>query len=167
MVEQNPQDPERRAYFNVNIETRQVPLDWKHPKDENGDYIPLLSRTDKNRYTASEIKYMRDEGSIKSPEEIETWYMPDFSSMPEDQTGICAYEAVTEGTPISPVFPNTPTGRFELAKYCSENAIVFGEHKVPDIEAWCGILFDSVNALFNPKEGAIEFTLPPQNKPLY
>lgn len=141
-----------------------MPLDWKHPKDERGEYIPLQRRD--LSYTEGEIEEGLAEGWLKSRQEAEDMLMPDFSNIPEDQMGICAYESVTEGTPISPVFPNTPTDRFELAQYCSENATVFGYQKAPDIEAWCRILFDSVNALFNPKEGTIEFPLPPQNKHL-
>ena len=162
MVEQNPEGAEKKSFFGINREIRLVPLNWQHPKDPNGDYIPLLSRTDKNRFTSSEIKDMQDEGMLTSPEEIETLFMPDFSSISEDQMGICAYEAVTKGTPISPVFPNTPTGRFELVKYCSDNAFVFADRKAPDIEVWFGILFGSTAALFNVQEGTIEFPLPPQ-----
>ena len=66
--------------------------------------------------------------------------MPDASGLRADDTEIVAYETVSEGTPISPVFPNTSEGRLALVNYCAEHATTFGEHRA-DAEAWAAILF--------------------------
>ncbi len=62
--------------------------------------------------------------------------MPQPGATPE----IAAYETTTEGTPISPAFPNTPEGRRDLVAYCAEHAFVFG-HQRAGGEAWAAILF--------------------------
>ena len=61
-----------------------------------------------------------------------TWNVPD--------TEIAAYEATSEGTPISPAFPNTDEGRLALINYCAEHCFTFGDHR-GDAEAWAAILF--------------------------
>jgi len=56
------------------------------------------------------------------------------------ETEIMAYETTTEGTPISPAFPNTPAGKLDLVRHCAENCTTFGDHKA-DGETWAAILF--------------------------
>jgi hypothetical protein len=53
---------------------------------------------------------------------------------------MAAYETTTEGTPISPAFPNTHEGLVALIRYCAEHCTTFGEHRA-DAEAWAAILF--------------------------
>jgi hypothetical protein len=53
---------------------------------------------------------------------------------------IAAYETTTEGTPISPAFPDTPEGRLALVNYCAEHATTWGDHRA-DAETWAAILF--------------------------
>ena len=66
--------------------------------------------------------------------------------LPEDmpdamgETEIAAYETTSEGTPISPAFPNTPEGRLALVNHCAERETTFGDHGA-DAEAWAAILF--------------------------
>jgi hypothetical protein len=62
--------------------------------------------------------------------------------MPEPGEGaeIMAYETTTEGTPISPAFPDTPDGRLALVNHCAEHATTFGRHRA-GAEAWAAILF--------------------------
>jgi hypothetical protein len=72
-------------------------LEWEHPKDESGHFIPLSSRD-----TARFAELTQDGWS---PEEILTEFMPDFSTVPKKQMGLAVYETTTEGTPLSPVFP--------------------------------------------------------------
>lgn len=151
--------PEKGAFFSVNRELRRVPLDWQHPKDKEGYDEPLLSRDSK--YTDEDIDEMLKDGDIKSKDEVSTWFMPDFSDVPDEKMGICAYECTTEGTPISPVFPNTSRGRFELAKYCAQNYSVFGENKA-DIESWAGILYGNADCYFNLADETIEIFERPQ-----
>jgi hypothetical protein len=53
---------------------------------------------------------------------------------------IIAYETMSEGTPISPAFPDTPEGRLGLLRHCAAHATTFGKHRA-GIEAWAAILF--------------------------
>ena len=66
------------------------------------------------------------------PEEI-----PDPADGP---TAIMGYETVTEGTPISPAFPNTREGRLDLVRWCAAHCTTLGEHRA-GAEAWAAILF--------------------------
>ncbi len=66
--------------------------------------------------------------------------MPDVASLAREETEIVAYEAVSEGTPISPPFPNTPEGRLGLVAYCSQHCTTFANHTA-DAEAWAALLF--------------------------
>ena len=78
-------------------EIRVIPRGWQHPRREGGRYQPLLP-----------ADYAFDDDQERWPQ------MPDASRLPEGETEIAAYEAVSEGTPISPAFPNTPEGRRAL-----------------------------------------------------
>ena len=161
MAENNPNKEVRLLAFS-NRETRQVPLDWHHPVDPNdgSGFKPLLPRerlTDENYE-----EYLEDDPTL-TREEFESWFMPDFSKIPPEKMGISAYESTTEGTPISPVFPNTPEGKFELAKYCMENATTVASHK-SGIEAWCAILYGEGLASVDMKSGRVEMSLPRQDK---
>ncbi|MDZ4278006.1 MAG: hypothetical protein U1B78_02585 [Dehalococcoidia bacterium] len=99
-----------QAAFVANREVRTVPKGWLHP-EAAGRPRPLL------------------------PEE-----MPGVAGLAPDQTKIVAYETTTEGTPISPPFPNTPEGRLALVRHCAEHETTFGDHKAGP-EAWAVILF--------------------------
>jgi hypothetical protein len=101
-------------------EVREIRAGWQHPKDASGRYIPLLPfgyQTDGERAPADEM-------------------MPP----PLGDILICAYEAVTEGTPISPGFPDTAEGRLALCGWLAEHRLVLGSRKV-DVEAWTALLF--------------------------
>lgn len=100
-------------------EVREVPKGWRHPKDGDGRFIPLLP-TD----------YWSDEDVSPAAR------MPGATGEVE----IAAYEVTTEGTPISPSFPNTPAGKLALVNWCAANATTFGAHRA-DSEAWAAILF--------------------------
>jgi hypothetical protein len=67
--------------------------------------------------------------------------------------GICTYEEVSEGAPISPIYPDTPEGRQQLLIYLTENQPIWGNRKT-GVEGWTMALFG--NALFNPKENSVE-----------
>ena len=56
------------------------------------------------------------------------------------ESKIAAYETTTEGTPISPAFPNTPAGKLALVRHCAEQERTFGDRRA-DAEAWAAILF--------------------------
>lgn len=104
-------------------EIRRVPLDWEHPKNERGHFIPMYDKSHAAvvaAWTDGLVAWNRGdeilpdgtplaaakavaesweewEGGMPSPE----WYRPEFTS---DPVGYQIYENVTEGTPISPVF---------------------------------------------------------------
>ena len=59
---------------------------------------------------------------------------------PGDETAIAAYETTSEGTPISPSFPDRPEGHLELVRYCAANCTTFADYQA-DAEAWAVILF--------------------------
>jgi hypothetical protein len=137
--------------FIVNREIRRVPLDWQHPRLENGQYIPLFPA---GSYSESEIYSLLGEG--KTLQEIASWQMPDFSNVPAEQLGLCVYETTSEGLPISPVFPNTPEGRWALVHYCAQFATVFANRKV-NAEAWAELLFGDSLAVVDSETGRVLF----------
>ncbi|MDO8269691.1 MAG: hypothetical protein Q7T54_03410 [Candidatus Levybacteria bacterium] len=146
---------EKGSFASATREIRFVPLSWEHPKDETGAYKPLMSRD--MAYTEEEIEEGLADGRISSREELDTWFMPDFSNVPEEEMGICAYESTTEGTPISPVRSNNPQGRFEIARYCAENNSVFVTQR-GDIETWAAILYSNNTALVDLQNGRVEIS---------
>jgi len=101
--------------FVGSYEAREIPRGWQHPKDERGRYVPLLP-----------YGYPFDNSQEPSPT------MPD----PGDDPDVMAYEAVSEGTPISPAFAQSR----DLVLYCAEHCMTFGDHKAGP-EAWAAILF--------------------------
>lgn len=135
--------PEVKMVSFAQREIRRVPLGFEHPKNEYGHYIGLIG-PGQGQYEPEEIQEMLEDGTIQSPEDMKSWYMPDFSDVPEDEMGICAYETCTEGTPISPVFPDTPQGRLALLHHVTENETTFADHKT-SIEGWAAILFSTDN----------------------
>lgn len=112
-------------------EVRRVPLEWQHPRDDRGNFRPLLETTPMQY---AECRRQWEAGFVKGYGEIEwearrdsgttfeEWYgdatdderMPDFPDGAE--LGYCMYETCTEGTPISPVF-ETPE---QLARWLAD-----------------------------------------------
>ncbi len=115
---------------------RFVPLDWQHPRDAKGNYLPIRRRR---------------------PEDVgeEDGLMPEFSDVPDDQIGICAYNT-TENIPISPVYQDTIEGRLELLKHCSANKTVWSSYRA-DGETWAGILFSKRDCTLDTQTGRVEF----------
>jgi hypothetical protein len=109
---------DHKIVFVGGYEVREIPRGWQHPKDARG-YIPLLP-----------FGYEFD------PSQEDAHTMPE----PAGEAEVVAYETVSEGTPISPAFPNTPEGRLDLLRYCAEHCTTFGDHKA-DAEAWAALLF--------------------------
>jgi hypothetical protein len=116
---------EHSAYAIPNREMRAFPKGWQHPKDTNGKHIALLPYG----YAGDE-----NDGPVATPN----------TTMPptplRGETEIAAYETVSEGTPISPAFPDTPEGRLALVRHCAEHCTTFADHRA-DAEAWAAILF--------------------------
>jgi len=90
-------------------EIRRVHLDYEHPRDESGDFIPLfecrLWEIDRTVVFGSWEEYVAARNK-KYPEEASTYdrsiYMPTWQE--SERIGWCVYENVSEGTPWSPVF---------------------------------------------------------------
>ena len=114
--------------FITNREVRWIPRGWQHPKDARGKYVPLLDR----RYWDELARELGEDSPLISQP------MPRVSR--EDEVEIAAYETTTEGTPISPAFPDTPDGRLALVNYCAEHATTYGSFKAGP-EAWAAVLF--------------------------
>ena len=126
-------------------------------RDENGEWIPLADR----RFFTDELVAERiADGSVRSREEIEAGYMPDFSLVSSERMGIQAYETTTEGTPISPVFPDTPDGRFALVQYCADHETTFGPYTATPTE-WAQILFGHDQLAVNIETGTIDLVSEP------
>ena len=105
--------PQREVAFVGGRELRTIPKGWRHPRDPQRKnwYQPLL------------------------PEQ-----MPGVAGLAPDETAIAAYETTTEGTPISPPFPNTPAGQLDLVAFCAVQCTTWGDNKGGP-EAWAVILF--------------------------
>jgi len=79
---------------------RKVPKDWQHPKDENGNYIPMHEHFP---YTPEEIREGLLEGwLVLDKENFGIPIMPDWSD--GERTHLMMYETTSEGTPLSPAF---------------------------------------------------------------
>jgi hypothetical protein len=129
--------------FIPNREVRWIPKGWQHPKDAKGRYVPLLPNgyCDANGFTDEEKANARE--------------MPSTTGAARAQgLEIAAYETTTEGTPISPAFPDTPEGRLALVNWCAENETTFGDHKA-DAEAWAGILLTDQVVTVDPEDGSV------------
>ncbi len=154
-------------------EVRMVPSWWRHPKDENGHFIPLLgdsfkesvakwdevARQWKNGFVRdyatdkwkprdpNQSTFEEDEGT--RPEEAD--YMPEWSQ--GVRTHCQMYETTNEGEPISPVL-ETPE---ELARWLVENnASAFG-NRGATYEQWLATIKHgwAISAIFSPKTGLV------------
>ena len=100
---------------------RRVPLNWKHPKDENDHYLPMFDEdyeTALKRWNDNSMAWENGthKDLINKPKHKEKYptfqdwdggppdpevYRPKFADEP---THYQIYEDVTEGTPFSPIF---------------------------------------------------------------
>jgi len=140
-LEQNNIFQEERMVVTSNRVVRRVPLLWQHPIGDNGQYIPLSDSalfSEEDLYTEGKDMELCVTGEQ---------FMPDFTEVPDNEMGICAYEEVSEGTPISPVFPDTPEGRIALGKYCAQNTRILNRPVTADIIFSKGITLIDVKGL--------------------
>lgn len=137
---------------------RKVAANWQHPKNENGNYIPLLDGKFSERLAKWEEeneqweKGFRDDwnGGWKPREADELnmtfteWdgekpvkedYMPEWEE--EELTHIQLYENTSEGTPISPVYLASEIDK--LCEYAAENCSTFADFKASK-EEWQSML---------------------------
>ena len=101
-------------------EIRRVPLDWEHPRDDEGNYISMYDQdyesamdewlADLQSWSDGTHEALIDKPNLKdkidfcgrngSPPDKE-YYRPKFES---DPIGYQVYQNISKGTPISPVF---------------------------------------------------------------
>jgi len=115
---------------------RFVPFEWNHPKDAEDNYLPLRRR---------------------EPDDVgkKDGLMPDFSDVPDDQIGICAYNT-TDNIPISTVYQDTPEGRLDLLEYCSVNKTIWSSYR-GGCETWAGVLFSNRPFSIDCRTRRVEF----------
>ena len=137
---------------------RKVASNWQHPKNENGNYIPLLDGKFSERLAKWEEeneqweKGFRDDwnGGWKPREAdklnmtfaewdgekpVKEDYMPEWKE--EELTHIQLYENTSEGTPISPVYLASEIEK--LCEYAAENCSTFADFKASK-EEWQSML---------------------------
>jgi len=120
-------------------EVRRVPPNWEHPKDEQGDYIPMHEQS----YEDARDEWLKGLADWKPSEhdgeDYWEWegnpptrddHMPKWSD--EERTHYQMYEDTTEGTPISPVM-ETPE---ELARWLVDNNASSFASMTASYEAW-------------------------------
>ena len=128
-----------------NREVRRIPKGWKHPKAKDGRFEPVLAR-----------RYWEELAREVGAETLKTQPMPSVEGLPAERTEIAAYETTTEGTPISPAFPDTQEGKLALVNWCAEHESTFGDFKA-DAETWAGILFGDSVASIDGSDGRVRF----------
>lgn len=134
----------------LNCVIRRVPLNYEHPRDDNGYFKPQYAELwddvmnewlkgweewKRGEHKAQFLRYSEDCESGKAGELIhstDTPYVeyevppdPEYyrtRPWPEDaEMGIQMYEEISEGTPSSKVYPDTEDGRLSMAKELAEN----------------------------------------------
>ena len=107
-------------------QVRRVPLDYQHPKNEDGRHVPLVENDDDARPS-----------SERMPE-------PD----PNAKLGWCMYETCSEGTPISPVCGSET----ELARWLADHRAPAYGTETATYEEWLRAVkrVDSVTAVIKP-----------------
>jgi hypothetical protein len=122
-------------------EVRRVPADWQHPRNSEGDFIPLydgakfpvhVARWDKENAKWAEGFCTDFDGGWKPLTDEQrgrtfaSWdgdrpdqknYMPLWPD--EQRTHLVLYETITEGTPVSPVLSTDE----ELARWLADNIV--------------------------------------------
>ena len=136
-------------------ELRKVPKNWQHPRDRDGEYIPLLKAEfyHVNLKDWKEEKEQWDKGFEddynggwvpKGKEYDGVTYEELFGDMPdkkdympewkEDElTHIQLYETTSEGTPESPVFEKSELDK--LCAYAAEHCFTFADYRATK-EEW-------------------------------
>ena len=107
-------------------EIRKIPFWWQHPKDENGQYVPLLENY------KDHVKENLSEGLSTFPDHRD--YMPDFTGFDCDM--FVMYETCSEGTPISPPLPSEEA----LARWLAENEASAFAFETATYEQWLAMI---------------------------
>lgn len=97
----------------MQLKIRRVPANWEHPKDDQGQFIPMFERFP---YPPAEIEEgLQDGWLINEPPNYGVAVMPDWPD--RKRTHVQLYENITEGTPVSPVLGSPE----ELARWIKAN----------------------------------------------
>lgn len=117
----------------LNREVRRVPLGYEPPRNVYGHYCPVFDQfyadalrewqEAKRKWDAGErpdycsaanrnLSYEEWDGPAPNPD----YYLPGATWPEGTVLGICMYETVTEGTPISAVYPDRPDGYRAMAE---------------------------------------------------
>jgi hypothetical protein len=133
---------------------RRVPADWQHPRDDQGQFVPLFNGEDFERrlrtweagaaaWAQGEFPACAHAGHRQEP--YEKWagarpspqrYMPCWD--PAVCTHYVMYETTTEGTPISPVMESEEA----LARWLADHGASLSERDVADYATWLAIVQD-------------------------
>ena len=141
--------------YSINREVRHFPKGWQHPRDPRRRYIPLHQADYLRRLSEAERAELV-EANAAIGIDAESRLMPDTSGLPASAVEIATYETTSEGTPVSPAFPDTDAGRLALARWCAEHCTTWAENKA-DAEAWAAVLFGGTLA-FVSEDGRIEIS---------
>jgi len=110
---------------------RKVAENWQHPKNENGNYIPLLDGKFSERLAKWEDELNMTFAEWDGEKPVKEDYMPEWKD--EELTHIQLYENTSEGTPISPVYLASEIEK--LCEYAAENCSTFADFKASK-EEW-------------------------------
>lgn len=128
-------------------EVRRVPKDWEHPRDEDGNYIPMYDRFP---YNASETEEgLRDGWLENEPPNYNIEVMPQWPE--SDRTHLQMYETTTEGTPISPVMEMPE----ELARWLADTWANAGAGSTASYEGWLRVAKGGFAPTFIFQDGKI------------
>jgi len=160
-------------------EVRHVPLDWEHPRTDDGDsYIPLFEGHQfkprlkdweehhkqwmkgfvanygkgpewKSRFTSEVKSETFEEWHGEKP--LKEDYMPEWDQ--KECTHIQMYETCTEGTPISPTM-DTPEN---LARWLADNGASSFGNMTASYEAWLATIKagSSIGMCYSPTTGVV------------
>lgn len=130
-------------------EVRMVPANWEHPKDDKGNFIPLLASFP---YNEEEIKEGLRDGWLKDePPYYGCDVMPDWPDA--ERTHYQMYESTSEGTPISPVMETLEA----LARWLADNNASAFADMGATYEQWLATIKRgwAVRAASSPRTGLV------------
>jgi len=123
-------------------EIRKVPVDWEHPKNAKGRFIPLHTAETYNAHCKEAERALReyaDSGLSREAILDRVGGEPDPASYmlfeEASATHFQLFERSTEGTPLSPIFEDAE----DLVDYATEHCTGWGREKM-NREDWMEVL---------------------------
>jgi len=108
-------------------EIRKVAVDWKHPKDDQGNYVPCFEYFP---YEDEISEGLRDGWLDDEPPNYGCCVMPSWSD--SERSHYQMYETTSEGTPIGPVLESPEA----VAHWCVDNSASAMGGRTASYEAW-------------------------------